>query len=154
MSRQEYLSQLLVQCSPIQEHNVVVGYLLDEKNKKRTIEVHLYNALIRSKPMILFLIRDVSHRDYITALQEYSKYKSQTLSFVSHEYRNPLNQIISMLETGLDEDTRLYNQTVIYHGQIRKTKGHQSVRMSKYIKIALDNAKYLLNLSDDLLDLA
>lgn len=63
--------------------------------------------------MLLFILRDVTHRDYISALKEYSKQKSMTLTFVSHEYRTPLSQIITMLESRLEEEAKQMSQTVI-----------------------------------------
>lgn len=59
-----------------------------------------------------------------------TKKKSKMVSFVSHELRTPLNSIIAMLET-------------------MKNNPH-----SDYIETALMNSKYLLCISNDLLDLA
>jgi centrosomal protein CEP41 len=56
------------------------------------------------------------------------------LSFVSHEYRTPLNCIIYMLEEVISKKS-LESQTHL-------------------IKYSLSNAKYLLCLSNDLLDWA
>jgi signal transduction histidine kinase len=79
---------------------------------------------------LVLLIRDVTHRNYIKMLKKQNKHKSDTLSFVSHEYRTPLNCIIEMLTTALE------------------SKGSSP----HFIKCALDNSKYLHNLSNDLLD--
>lgn len=80
--------------------------------------------------MILLLVRDVTHRSYIKLLQDISKKKSKMVSFVSHELRTPLNSIIAMLET-------------------MKNKPDLD-----YVETALMNSKYLLCISNDLLDLA
>ncbi|CAD8109341.1 unnamed protein product [Paramecium sonneborni] len=156
MHKSEFQNQMKCQNELIQEHVVVYGYQkAQDGNRKRTIEVKLYNALINDNPYILMLIRDITHRDYIQALQEYSKQKSKTLSFVSHEYRTPLNCIIEMLEFGIDEEQKHQSQTVIMEKECRRImKANYPIKITKQIKIALDNAKYLLNLSDDLLDLA
>ncbi|CAD8208142.1 unnamed protein product [Paramecium octaurelia] len=156
LSKTEFQSQMKNSNELIQEHIVIYGYQKPQDgNRKRVIEVKLYNALISDTPYILMLIRDITHRDYIQALQEYSKQKSTTLSFVSHEYRTPLNCIIEMLELGIDEEQKHQSQTVIMEKECRRVmKANYPIKINKQIKIALDNAKYLLNLSDDLLDLA
>ncbi|CAD8100407.1 unnamed protein product [Paramecium primaurelia] len=156
MRKSEFQSQMKCQNELIQEHIVVYGYQKPQDgNRKRTIEVKLYNALINEIPYILILTRDITHRDYIQALQEYSKQKSKTLSFVSHEYRTPLNCIIEMLELGIYEEQKHQSQTVIMEKECKRVmKVNYPIKINKQIKIALDNAKYLLNLSDDLLDLA
>lgn len=43
---------------------------------------------------ILIICRDVTHRQKIRYLRDYDIQKSKTLSFVSHEYRQPLSCII------------------------------------------------------------
>ena len=59
--------------------------------------------------MLLLLARDVSHRDYIKLLWEHNKAKQNSLNFVSHEFRTPLNCIITMLENC--EEEFLYKNT-------------------------------------------
>ncbi|CAD8070768.1 unnamed protein product [Paramecium sonneborni] len=156
MRKVDFQNQMKNQNQLIQEHVVILGYQKGQDGKKnRTIEVKLYNALIIDNPYILMLIRDITHRDYIQHLRDYSKQKSKTLSFVSHEYRTPLNCIIDMLEEGIDEEQKYSSQTMIMEKEVRRsTKTNLPIRMAKQIKIALDHAKYLQNLSDDLLDLA
>ncbi|CAD8099885.1 unnamed protein product [Paramecium sonneborni] len=86
---------------------------------------------------IIIICRDVSHQQKIRYLKEYDKQKSKMLSFVSHEYRSPLNCIIQMLECVLKQN--INNRDPIINEQLQ---------------IALDNSNYILNLSNDLLDLA
>ncbi|CAD8177256.1 unnamed protein product [Paramecium octaurelia] len=86
---------------------------------------------------IIIICRDVTHRQKIRYLKEYDKQKSKMLSFVSHEYRSPLNCIIQMLECVLKQ-TQVKNNPYI----------------NEQLQIALDNSNYILNLSNDLLDLA
>ncbi|CAD8201005.1 unnamed protein product [Paramecium pentaurelia] len=156
MRKIDFQNQMKNQNELIQEHVVILGYQKGSDGKKnRTIEVKLYNALIIDVPYILMLIRDITHRDYIQQLRDYSKQKSKTLSFVSHEYRTPLNCIIDMLEQGVDENQKYSSYTMIMEKEVRRsTKTNIPIKMAKQIKIALDHAKYLQNLSDDLLDLA
>ncbi|CAK79121.1 unnamed protein product (macronuclear) [Paramecium tetraurelia] len=156
MRKVDFQNYMKNQNQLIQEHVVILGYQKGQDGKKnRTIEVKLYNALIVDVPYILMLIRDITHRDYIHQLRDYSKQKSKTLSFVSHEYRTPLNCIIDMLEQEVDDDQKYSSQTMIMEKDIRRsTKQNNPIKMAKQIKIALDHAKYLQNLSDDLLDLA
>ncbi|CAD8071762.1 unnamed protein product [Paramecium primaurelia] len=86
---------------------------------------------------IIIICRDVTHRQKIRYLKEYDKQKSKMLSFVSHEYRSPLNCIIQMLECVLKQDQIINNSDI-----------------NQQLQIALDNSNYILNLSNDLLDLA
>ncbi|CAD8183357.1 unnamed protein product [Paramecium octaurelia] len=86
---------------------------------------------------IIIICRDVTHRQKIRYLKEYDKQKSKMLSFVSHEYRSPLNCIIQMLECVLKQQNIINNPDI-----------------NEQLQIALDNSNYILNLSNDLLDLA
>ncbi|CAD8205393.1 unnamed protein product [Paramecium octaurelia] len=105
-----------------------------EQPRKRLLEINAHATLVDEKLMILLQIRDVTHRDYIKLMKKQYQVKSSIISFVSHEYRTPLNSIIQFISALQDERD-------------------PSVQ-SKYIKIALLNCKYLLNLSNDLLDFA
>ncbi|CAD8190702.1 unnamed protein product [Paramecium pentaurelia] len=107
---------------------------LEQPQKKRLLEINSHATLVDEKLMILLQIRDVTHRDYISLVKKSNQAKSNIISFVSHEYRTPLNSIIQFI-SALQEEKDLNLQ-------------------SKYIKIALSNCKYLLNLSNDLLDFA
>ncbi|CAD8121733.1 unnamed protein product [Paramecium sonneborni] len=129
----------------VQEHIVVLGYISSDKHKRRQIEVKLYSTLINDCPYILIVARDISHRDYIRSLKNYSNQKSKMLAFVSHEYRTPLNCIIDQLNESLREESRYRSETLFCE---RDKETHKNV------KVALYTAKQLLNLSDDLLDLA
>ncbi|CAK74678.1 unnamed protein product (macronuclear) [Paramecium tetraurelia] len=86
---------------------------------------------------ILIICRDVTHRQKIRYLKDYDIQKSKMLSFVSHEYRQPLGCIIQMIECVLLNPIIKSNQEI-----------------AENLQIALDNSKYMLNLSNDLLDLA
>ncbi|CAD8074906.1 unnamed protein product [Paramecium primaurelia] len=86
---------------------------------------------------ILIICRDVTHRQKIRYLKDYDIQKSKMLSFVSHEYRQPLGCIIQMIECVLIQPIITSNSDIVEN-----------------LQIALDNSKYMLNLSNDLLDLA
>ncbi|CAD8096816.1 unnamed protein product [Paramecium sonneborni] len=92
--------------------------------KKQCLDLKVFSAIHYNKPLLVIILRDVNHKDYIKLLKDYNSQKSKTLSFVSHEFRTPLTCIIQMLEE------------------------------QQLIQSALDNSKYILNLSNDLLDLA
>ncbi|CAD8174577.1 unnamed protein product [Paramecium pentaurelia] len=110
------------------------GCLDLEQPRKRLLEINAHAILVDEKLMILLQIRDVTHRDYIKLMKKQYQVKSNIISFVSHEYRTPLNSIIQFISALQDErDPNV---------------------QSKYIKISLLNCKYLLNLSNDLLDFA
>lgn len=68
-------------------------------NQFREVEVTLFTYILQGSPVVLIVMRDVSHRSYIKLLQGLSKKKSKMVSFVSHELRTPLNSLIAMLET-------------------------------------------------------
>lgn len=70
------------------------------------MEVKIYSILIHGQPLTLIMARDVSHRDYISLIRKYSHQKSNTLNFVSHEFRTPLNCILSMLEASEDNSEK------------------------------------------------
>ncbi|CAD8179181.1 unnamed protein product [Paramecium pentaurelia] len=137
--------QNLMKNTHVQEHIVVLGYIRSEKQKRRQIEIKLYSTLINDCPYILIVARDITHRDYIRSLKNYSNQKSKMLAFVSHEYRTPLNCIIDQLNESLNDESRNRSETLF----CEKDKENQ-----KYVRVALHTAKQLLNLSDDLLDLA
>ncbi|CAD8199714.1 unnamed protein product [Paramecium octaurelia] len=107
---------------------------LEQPKKKRLLEINAHATLVDERLMILLQIRDVTHRDYISLVKKSYQAKSNIISFVSHEYRTPLNSIIQFI-SALQEEKDMNLQ-------------------SKYLKIALSNCKYLLNLSNDLLDFA
>ncbi|CAD8080876.1 unnamed protein product [Paramecium primaurelia] len=94
-------------------------------------------TLTLNKNNIIIICRDVTHRQKIRYLKEYDKQKSKMLAFVSHEYRSPLNCIIQMLECIMNDQTIQDNQD-----------------LTEQLQVALDNSNYILNLSNDLLDLA
>ncbi|KAM3139103.1 hypothetical protein pb186bvf_008701 [Paramecium bursaria] len=154
LNKKEVINQMRNNQQYIQLHNTILGYKIDGQQKKRCIEIKLYNALLNDTPLILLLARDVTYRDYISSLQDYSQQKSKTLMFVSHEYRTPLNCIIDMLQDcQVEEQTQ--SQTVVFDSEVRrKSKSFKPHKVQRMIKIALNNAKYLQSLSDDLLDLA
>ncbi|CAD8073163.1 unnamed protein product [Paramecium primaurelia] len=96
-----------------------------------------FKLTLQREKTILIVCRDVTHRQKIRYLREYDIQKSKMLSFVSHEYRQPLGCIIQMIECALQ-------QKVI----------QKNVEITEDLQAALDNSKYMLNLSNDLLDLA
>ncbi|KAL4483904.1 hypothetical protein ABPG72_013910 [Tetrahymena utriculariae] len=102
----------------------------DLNQSTREVDITIFAYILNQQPVILLLVRDVTHRSYIKLLQDISKKKSKMVSFVSHELRTPLNSIIAMLES-------MKNKPDI-----------------DYIETALMNSKYLLCISNDLLDLA
>ncbi|CAD8114512.1 unnamed protein product [Paramecium sonneborni] len=104
--------------------------------KKQCLDLKVFSAIHYNKPLLVIILRDVNHKDYIKVLKDYNSQKSKTLSFVSHEFRTPLTCIIQMLEEVLENKTSI------------------NLSEQQLIQSALDNSKYILNLSNDLLDLA
>ncbi|CAD8051811.1 unnamed protein product [Paramecium primaurelia] len=103
-----------------------------EKQVEKLLELTLIK---RNVNLYFMLIRDITHKQKIRYLKEYDMQKSKMLSYVSHEYRSPLNCIIQMIEDALHSN-QLSND------------------MNEILQAALDNSNYILNLSNDLLDLA
>ncbi|CAD8074872.1 unnamed protein product [Paramecium primaurelia] len=92
-------------------------------------EVNVYiNSQFRR--IMTLVCRDLSYKQYIQQLQCHSNYNSKMISFVSHEFRAPLGCMITMLE------------------YVAKDLNNS------YIQTSIENSKYLLNLCNDLLDLA
>ncbi|CAD8149211.1 unnamed protein product [Paramecium octaurelia] len=96
-----------------------------------------FKLTLKTDKNVLIICRDVTHRQKIRYLKEYDIQKSKMLSFVSHEYRQPLGCIVQMIECALQ-------QKVI----------QKNLEIAEDLQAALDNSKYMLNLSNDLLDLA
>ncbi len=61
------------------------------------IEFCIFPIKIENKSYLMVVSRDITHRLYIEKLKSHNKQKSKTISFVSHEFRTPLNCIITML---------------------------------------------------------
>ncbi|CAK89786.1 unnamed protein product (macronuclear) [Paramecium tetraurelia] len=101
-------------------------------NTKKTVEMLV---TIGGDDLLLVIARDVVHRKNIKELFEINQSKSKILSFVSHEFRSPLNVMINVLQNMM-EDKSLKNSLL------------------QPLKIVLENSYYMLNLSNDLLDLA
>ncbi|CAD8073131.1 unnamed protein product [Paramecium primaurelia] len=102
---------------------------LTQSQQSPILEVSVYlNSQVRK--VMTLICRDLSYKKYIKQLQSHYYQKSKMISFVSHEFRAPLGCMITMLEHVAKEQNNLYIQN------------------------SIDNSKYLLNLCNDLLDLA
>ncbi|KAM3143594.1 hypothetical protein pb186bvf_004356 [Paramecium bursaria] len=111
---------------------IILEAKITRKGIESLIELYITSGVCNT---VIIVTRDITHRDNIQKLNEINKSKAKTLSFVSHEYRTPLNCIISMLEEVLQQ--QIIPQNILHN-----------------IKVALENSQFLLNLSNDLLDLA
>ncbi|CAD8099674.1 unnamed protein product [Paramecium sonneborni] len=101
-------------------------------NNKKLIELII---TFGGENILLILARDVVHRKNIKELLDINQSKSKTLSFVSHEFRSPLNVMLNILSE-------------------LKEVSFQNKNLFKSIQIVKENAAYMLNLANDLLDLA
>ncbi|KAL4470889.1 hypothetical protein ABPG72_005923 [Tetrahymena utriculariae] len=104
------------------------------ENCKKIFEVTCIPCIIESQPSVLFVVKDVTHFNQIKLLKHINKNKSQMLSQVAHEFRTPLNCIISMMELA--------------------SINNPSSQIQQYLKPALTSAKQLNSMVNDLLDLA
>ncbi|EGR31906.1 phospholipid-translocating p-type flippase family protein, putative [Ichthyophthirius multifiliis] len=103
--------------------------------QKKYFEVTCVPSVIEKKACVLFLIRDVTHFNQIKLLKLINKNKSQMLSQVSHEFRTPLNCIISMIEMVC-------------------MQLNEKIDLLQYLKPALTSAKQLNFMVNDILDIA
>ncbi|EAS00133.2 phospholipid-translocating P-type ATPase, flippase family protein (macronuclear) [Tetrahymena thermophila SB210] len=104
------------------------------ENCKKIFEVTCIPCIIEGQPSVLFVVKDVTHFNQIKLLKHINKNKSQMLSQVAHEFRTPLNCIISMMD-------------------LASITNPQS-QIQQYLKPALTSAKQLNSMVNDLLDLA
>ncbi|CAD8080680.1 unnamed protein product [Paramecium primaurelia] len=111
---------------------LVVETSFEIENQKRSIEISIS---IGNEDLLFIIARDVIHRKNIKELLQINQSKSKTLSFVSHEFRSPLNVVINILSR-LKEQLNNYDY------------------ICQNISIVLENCYYMLNLANDLLDLA
>ncbi|CAK89807.1 unnamed protein product (macronuclear) [Paramecium tetraurelia] len=111
---------------------LVVETSFEIENQKRSIEISIS---IGSEDLLFIIARDVIHRKNIKDLLQINQSKSKTLSFVSHEFRSPLNVVINILSR-LKEQLNSFDY------------------ICQNISIVLENCYYMLNLANDLLDLA
>ncbi|CAD8152146.1 unnamed protein product [Paramecium octaurelia] len=111
---------------------LVVETSFEIENQKRSIEISIS---VGSEDLLFIIARDVIHRKNIKDLLQINQSKSKTLSFVSHEFRSPLNVVINILSR-LKEQLNSFDY------------------ICQNISIVLENCYYMLNLANDLLDLA
>ncbi|EAR87982.2 ATPase, histidine kinase-, DNA gyrase B (macronuclear) [Tetrahymena thermophila SB210] len=114
-------------------------------SEQRDFDISLFPSIIEGKAMILLMVRDVTHRKYIQHLKLANLQKQQIVSYLSHELRNPLNCIINILDT-IDYDIQALKKV--------QQKQVDIVEIQNNIATALQNSKYILNLSNDYLDMA
>lgn len=108
------------------------SFLKVSSEEIRYFAITFSSIVVQKKKCILLSVRDTTHQDAALRLQELDKKKNQTLAMVSHEYRSPLNGIVSALELLSEKIDPFYEQ--------------------KFVKPALLSAKRLLSLVNDILD--
>ena len=70
---------------------------------EKSVEVKILSTNFDDEECLQIIISDTTHRNTITKLERYDKYKNIILSTVSHEMRNPLNSSISMIQLAIDD---------------------------------------------------
>ncbi|KAL4476273.1 hypothetical protein ABPG74_010006 [Tetrahymena malaccensis] len=135
--------QISQQC--IDKGNNSVNQEANMPAEQRDFDISLFPSIIEGKAMILLMVRDVTHRKYIQHLKFANLQKQQIVSYLSHELRNPLNCIINILDT-IDYDIQALKK--VQQSQV------DIADIQNNIATALQNSKYILNLSNDYLDMA
>ncbi len=115
---------------------------IQRNGNKFMVEVLLNRIVMKDKPVIQAVVRDISERKEAEMQLKNSTMqskaaniaKSEFLANMSHEIRTPMNGILNMMELALDEDIT--------------DQAHD------YIKNGLQSAKSLLTLINDILDLS
>ena len=121
----------------------VRDYPLAIRHSTNRVTDVLYNASVykddKGKVLGVFAAaRDVTERKrFEQALQEANRLKSEFLANMSHELRTPLNGIIGFSEFLIDEKP-----------------GKLNAKQNEYLKDVLNSANHLLQLINDVLDLA
>ncbi|CAD8151087.1 unnamed protein product [Paramecium pentaurelia] len=147
--QQQQSSDSVVQCKTVYQH--LIQYAKTNKNcteneaqceplklcctyedngKQKSIE---FICLLGLGKQIIIITRDIIYLNQLKELLQVNQQKSNMLNYVSHEFRTPLNCIINVLQSVLDK---------------------VQVNQDQLLHIALESSQHLLNLANDLLDLA
>lgn len=115
-------------------HALTMNSLVKVSDKKAMLlETKFCPVIIEGELSIVCVIRDITDRDVAMRLQELDKQKDESLAAITHEFRSPLNGILSMLES---------------------LKLHISKELQmNYLEPATASTKSLLNLVNDILDM-
>ena len=107
-----------------------------EKGVEVKISIASFSSNASDSERIILILRDTTQRDLIARLEDNNSYKDALLASVSHELRTPLNTNINSLESMLSES--------LVPTEVKE----------QYVTPALINAKLLLNIINDILDLS
>ena len=101
-------------------------------NQIRYLSLSFSSIQVKSQTYLLVSVKDTTNQDIASRLSILDKKKNQMLAMVSHEYRSPLSGIVSTLEILSEKINPHYEE--------------------KFVKPALNSAKRLLSLANDILD--
>ncbi|EGR29697.1 phospholipid-translocating p-type flippase family protein, putative [Ichthyophthirius multifiliis] len=74
----------------------------------KNLEITCVPTIIDNQSSVLFVIKDISNIKKLNYLQILNENKSKMLSQVAHEFRTPLNCIISLIEIAEEQNTYLH----------------------------------------------
>ncbi|CAD8071717.1 unnamed protein product [Paramecium sonneborni] len=113
------------QCEPLK-----LSCTYEDNGKQKSIE---FICILAQCKQIIIITRDIIYLNQLKELLQVNQQKSNMLNYVSHEFRTPLNCIINILSSVLHK---------------------VQVNQDQLLHIALESSQHLLNLANDLLDLA
>lgn len=115
-------------------HSLTMNSLIKVSDKRAVLfEIKFCPVILGGQLNIVCVVRDNTDKDVAMRLKEVDRQKNASLASITHDFRSPLNGILSMLET---------------------LKLHTSPELQEnYLDPAFASAKSLLNMVNDILDL-
>ena len=105
----------------------------NEDNSVNYFEIKLTPLIFCGNPSVMVAVRDVTQAEYVKRLEKMDKERIKLLASISHEFRTPLNGIMSMI----DAVNSLVPQDL----------------SKQYLLPAYNSSKLLLSLVNDILDI-
>jgi signal transduction histidine kinase/CheY-like chemotaxis protein len=123
-------------------------YMGNKKYKAHNSKEHTVRMYIRFNKLsdsLEFILEDVSNIIYVETLKAQDKYKNMFLNKFSHEFKNPLLNIVQLVKNIRANSTQMSKKNLNYLATfgITKQDAHKELRYIKHL------CKYMLNLIHD-----